>query len=291
MEDMEELDYSSDRLESSDIWEVPGGGMMEQLVDIPSLGQDVVGSASLVTLGLETVSSSSDFLVFSPELLTAVSQEESFTQRSEVWLGSSNWREAGIFSSRIPEFQAAVSQEGFGAVKGNASGTDDGEVGQVLQGKVSSRETSDDEWRMPLDVAEQRGFGSPRRDLFGGGSGVSGDLNGRQAVESGASKKRRKNWIKKKQLRNYAVDEDIAWDNVLRMAKCTLVGRVLGRNFAKKTISNWATTSWGAQCGYILEVAMITRGWFAVTLEKEEDLRWIQNKSWHIDHSPVLLKP
>ena len=36
---------------------------------------------------------------------------------------------------------------------------------------------------------------------------------------------------------------------------------------------------------------MLTKGWFAVTLEKEEDLRWIQNKSWHIDHSPVLLKP
>ena len=38
MEDLEELDYSSDRLESSDIWEVPGGGLMEQLVDIPRLG-------------------------------------------------------------------------------------------------------------------------------------------------------------------------------------------------------------------------------------------------------------
>ena len=90
MEDLEELDYSSDRLESSDIWEVPGGGMMEQLVDIPRLGQDVVGSASLVTLGLETVSSPSDFLVFSPELLTAVTQEESTIQWSDVWLGSSN---------------------------------------------------------------------------------------------------------------------------------------------------------------------------------------------------------
>ena len=129
MEDLEELDYSSDRLESSDIWEVPGGGMMEQLVDIPRLGQDVVESASLVTLGLETVSSLSDFLVFSPELLTAVTQEESTIQWSDVWLGSSNWREAGILSSQIPESHAAVSQEGFGAVKGNASGTDDGEVG------------------------------------------------------------------------------------------------------------------------------------------------------------------
>ena len=36
---------------------------------------------------------------------------------------------------------------------------------------------------------------------------------------------------------------------------------------------------------------MLSRGWFAINLAKEEDLRWIQNKSWHIDHSPVLLKP
>ena len=102
MEDLEELDYSSDRLESSDIWEVPGGGMMEQLVDIPRLGQDVVGLASLLTLGLETVSSSSDFLVLSPDLLTAVTQEKTLFQRSEVRLGSSNWKETGFFSSRIP---------------------------------------------------------------------------------------------------------------------------------------------------------------------------------------------
>ena len=129
MEDLEELDYSSDRLESSDIWEVPGGGLMEQLMDIPRLGQDVVGSASLVTVGLETVSSPSDFLVFSPDLLTAVSQVESPFQRSEDRLGSSNWRESGIFPSRFPDFQAAVSQVGFGAVKGCAAGSDDGEVG------------------------------------------------------------------------------------------------------------------------------------------------------------------
>ena len=161
MEDLEVVDYSSDRLESSDIWEVPGGGMMEQLVDIPILGQDVVGSESMVIVGLETVSSPSDFLVLSLDLLTAVTQEESTIQRSDVWLGSSNWRESGIFPSWFPDFQAAVSQVGFGAVKGCAAGSDDGEVSQVLQKKVSSKETSEDEWRSPLDVAEQRGFGSP----------------------------------------------------------------------------------------------------------------------------------
>ena len=75
------------------------------------------------------------------------------------------------------------------------------------------------------------------------------------------------------------------------MEKCTLVGRVMGRNFAKKTVQDWAAISWGDQLGYVPVVEMLNRGWFAINLAKEEDLRWIQNKSWHIDHSPVLLKP
>ena len=75
------------------------------------------------------------------------------------------------------------------------------------------------------------------------------------------------------------------------MAKCTLVGRVLGRNFAKNIVQDWDAESWGTLLGYVLVVEMLTRGWFAVNLEKEEDLRRIQIQCWHIDHSPVMLKP
>ena len=65
MEDLEVVDYSSDRLESSDIWEVPGGGSMELLVGFPRPGQDELAPASLKPLGLEDVTSPSEFLVFS----------------------------------------------------------------------------------------------------------------------------------------------------------------------------------------------------------------------------------
>ena len=75
------------------------------------------------------------------------------------------------------------------------------------------------------------------------------------------------------------------------MEKCTLLGRVMGRHFAKKTVQDWAAVSWGDQLGYVPVVEMLNRGWFAINLAKEEDLRWIQNKSWHINHSHVLLKP
>ena len=36
---------------------------------------------------------------------------------------------------------------------------------------------------------------------------------------------------------------------------------------------------------------MLNRGLFAINLQKEEDLVWLQTKCWHIDHSPVLMKP
>ena len=66
MEYLDVVDYSSDRLESSDIWDVPGGGVMEQVANIPRLSQEVLYSASFVLSGLEDVTSPSKFLVFSP---------------------------------------------------------------------------------------------------------------------------------------------------------------------------------------------------------------------------------
>ena len=66
MEDLDVVDYSSDRLESSDIWDVPGGGLEEQGVDIPRLVLEDLISASLGPSRLEVVTSPSDFLILSP---------------------------------------------------------------------------------------------------------------------------------------------------------------------------------------------------------------------------------
>ena len=114
-----------------------------------------------------------------------------------------------------------------------------------MQGTGSRGVSLEVERRVPLGVAEQRGFGSPRGDLRGGSRGALNDSVGRRAVEGGSPKRRRRNWIKTKQVRNYAVGEDIAWEGVLQMAKSTLVGKVMGRQFAKKTVQDWARVSWG----------------------------------------------
>ena len=163
---------------------------MEQLVDFPSTGQEVLGSGSF--MGVEAVTSPSDFLVLLPELITVDPQVESFSQRPEYLLGSPNWKEKGDFFTRKLGFSAPVIQEGFEAVKEGFQVPAKGEDGQVLQGKVSSRESSEDEWRVPLAVAEQRGFSSLRRDFFGDCLGDPGECDGRR-VDSGPSKRRRKN--------------------------------------------------------------------------------------------------
>lgn len=42
MEDQEVIDYSSDRMEGVDIWEVLGGKVFEDLVDFPMLGPEML---------------------------------------------------------------------------------------------------------------------------------------------------------------------------------------------------------------------------------------------------------
>ena len=67
----------------------------------------------------------------------------------------------------------------------------------------------------------------------------------------------------------------------------TLVGRVLGRNFARKTVVDWVDGQWREMLGYVPEVDMLLRGWFAVVLKSEADMRLLLNKNWHLNHTPV----
>ena len=103
-----------------------------------------------------------------------------------------------------------------------------GDCGQNLQGQGSSGDNSVEDWRVPLAAAEHRGCGSPCWFPSADCQGDVGVPAVKQVGVHGHSKGRRKNWIKKKLVRNYAVGEDLAWDNVLNMEKCTLVGRVMG---------------------------------------------------------------
>ena len=65
MEDHEAVDYSSDRLESNDIWAVTGGGSLELLVETPRLGLGDQGPIDKL-LGLADFPSPPVFPVSSP---------------------------------------------------------------------------------------------------------------------------------------------------------------------------------------------------------------------------------
>ena len=127
MEDLDIVDYSSDRLESSDIWDVPCGGLEAQGVDIPRLGPEDLVSASLGPSRLEVVTSPSDFLILSPvEQVPVVSQVDSFSYLPEDLLDSPRWWEVGGC------FLSPVSQGGFKYLKSVVSGAADGVDGQYL---------------------------------------------------------------------------------------------------------------------------------------------------------------
>ena len=133
MEDLDVVDYSSDRLESSDIWDVPGGGGMEQVADIPRLSQEVLDSASFMPLGLEGVTSPSGFLVFSPVVQLSVDPHVDPSSHLPVdLLGNSSWKEARAPLSGNLGFPVSVFQVGFEAVKGSDKVTMDGVDGQIL---------------------------------------------------------------------------------------------------------------------------------------------------------------
>lgn len=91
-------------------------------------------------------------------------------------------------------------------------------------------------------------------------------------------------------MRNHAVGEDIDWNSVLQMATLTLVGKVLGHRFSRKTVAKWAEEKWKPLVGYAPVVVMLTRGWFAFRFKKEEELRRVLNLNWQLKNAPVLLK-
>ena len=75
--------------------------------------------------------------------------------------------------------------------------------------------------------------------------------------------KRKKNWIKANRAEfNYVLGEDIRWEQVSQLASRTLVGRAMGRHFVLKTVVAWAEENWKEDLGYVLEVVLLTKGWF-----------------------------
>ena len=91
----------------------------------------------------------------------------------EDLLDSPRWWEVGVC------FSSPVFQGGFEHSKGFELGAVDGVDGQYLQGTGSRGVSLEAERRVPLGVAEQRGFGYPRGVLRGGSRGALNDSVGR----------------------------------------------------------------------------------------------------------------
>lgn len=140
-----------------------------------------------------------------------------------------------------------------------------------------------------IGVSEQRGCPSPRA-AEGKSPEKCVEAEGRVPPAS-VGKRSRRNCVKSKKVAyNYVLGEDIGWERVLQMADHTLVGRAMGRHFALKMVVEWARENWKEHVGYVPEVVMLTRGWCTFHFLKPEHGEWVMNRSWALDHTPLLLK-
>jgi len=290
MEEGEPVDYNSDLMDCSDIWVTPGGSGLEMILDLPPLMNT---SHPPVTFGNDQLEafSPSELLSFSPlknsDEVPQVPQAVSDDNPPVVATCP-----AGVVSVCRDGARMSGGVEGFEEVEGFDKAADAGVASQVKGFCGSSGEAEKRNKQVPDGVDVERESDRPSF-VEVGGKGKEGEaVQSKEGHEQrpGSQKKRKTSWVKIKQVGTYAVGEDVEWDSILQMTKLTLVGKVIGRFFARKTVVSWVDRLWKVEIGYSPVVDLLTRGWFAVTFTKEEDLEKILNKSWSLDHSPVLLK-
>jgi len=285
------VDYSSDLMDSSDIWVTPGGSGQEMILDLPPLRNSSFPPVSIGSEQLEAFSPS-DLLSFSPlensDEVPQVPQAESIDNPPAVLSACP----VGVVTVCKEGPKVSGGEEGFEEVEGFDKVAAAGVARQVKESCGTSGGDDEGEKQVPAGVVVERESDRPSIEEEGakGKEGETGHSKEGFEKRPGPQKKRKTSWVKPKQVGTYAVGEDVDWNNILQMTKLTLVGKVIGRFFARRTVISWVERFWKAEIGYSPVVDLLTRGWFAVTFAKEEDLSKILNKSWSLDHSPVLLK-
>jgi len=209
MEEEEVTDYSSDRMTGDDIWVGSEGLDLDDLMEFPRLGSEMPLPADLVMESPLSGLSPSEVITSPGQTPCDLPPARTGEQRVDL-LGDASWREAGVFFSNALGFPAVPAQGGFAAVSDFDKVAEEGVARQVqeLLGCGSSGHAVEEDSRAPLDSAEQRGFASPERDSGQREEPTIGD-DGAKKGGNGSVKKRRKRWIKIKEVKNYAVGEDI----------------------------------------------------------------------------------
>jgi len=290
MDDLETTDYSSDRMTGDDIWVGSDGFDLEDLEDFPVLGSERTSPAGLVTEPLVSGISPSDLLSF-PEQNPCDTLPAGFGEPGADLLGDARWREDGIFFSKTLGNQAVDEEGGFEPVSDFDRAASEGVARQVelLLGSGSGGGDAEEHCRIPNDPAAHRGSASSERGSGQRQAAEEGDEGGKRRGV-GAGRKRRNRWIKTKPVPNYAVGEDVELGSVLQMCKLTLVGRVLGHNYSRRTVVDWVEEKWKPLIGSVPVVEILNRGWFAFNFKGEEELKRILNSNWHLNRVPVLMK-
>jgi len=290
MDVVESTDYSSDRMTGEDIWVGSDGFDLEDLEDFPVLGTERRLPAGLGSELGSSGFSPSEFLGF-PGQSSCVPVASGLGEPEVEVLGDAVWKKDGVFFSKSVGFLEAPVTEGLDAVEARDRVASEGVERQVdlLLGSSSGGCAEEENSRIPPEPEAHRSSESSERDRGHRQPSVEGDEGG-QKGGAGVGKKRKNRWIKAKPGQNYAVGEDIDLGSVLQMSKNTLVGRVLGQSFSRRTVVAWVEEKWKPLLGSVPVVVVLNRGWFAFKFKCEEELIRILNQYWHLNHAPVLMK-
>lgn len=251
MDDEELVDYSSEHLEDGIFWQGIGGSGSFVEVVLPLFGVEDLRLSSNIPYIHEGGFSSADLLLPSSP----------FSQTLEGFAVPSGDLSGG-FGFDIPGGVDLIALDPF---LPNDVLVHEGELGgwiDLVLGHCGSRSVEN------VAVGVQGTIlGSCADPLFATSpklnSGFGSDIEVDERARKNSGPKRRKSFVKTfRSEYNYALSEDVGWDRIMQMANCSLVRKVIGRQFPLKTIVKWVTDCWKEALVEVSMVVRLTRGWW-----------------------------
>lgn len=83
---------------------------------------------------------------------------------------------------------------------------------------------------------------------------------------------------------------DVQIEEVLEVAKCTLVGRARGKKFSSDYIQSWGKQNWQTNLIREFRVLTLAKGWFSIHFKNKEAAEWVLKRNWSLGNIPVLFK-
>lgn len=90
--------------------------------------------------------------------------------------------------------------------------------------------------------------------------------------------------------RNIVLGMEVAIEETLEVADCTLVGRARGKKFSSEFLRGWGEQLFVSDRPLSFKAQSLAKGWFLLRFEDKEAAAWVLERNWFIGNIPVLMK-